>query len=82
VPPEFTWDFQKQAPHAEAMRELYAQRGIEWLDYPQMAKIFADVGVAGLARANNLSVEENRELFRCRDAPRLADLFVMGLARA
>src|SRR5882724_8981334 len=67
VPQEFTWDYQKQAPHAEAMRGLYAQHGIEWLDYPQMAKIFADAGVAGLSRANHLSDDENRELFRCRD---------------
>jgi hypothetical protein len=82
VPQEFTWDFQKQAPHAEAMRGLYVQHGIEWLDYPQMAKIFGDTGVAGLSRANHLSDDENRELFRCRDVPRLIELLLLGLMRA
>jgi hypothetical protein len=82
VPQEFTWDYQKQAPHAEAMRGLYAQHGIEWLDYPQMAKIFADAGVAGLSRANHLSDDENRELFRCHDVPRLIELLLLGLTRA
>jgi hypothetical protein len=82
VPQEFTWEFQKQAPHAEAMRELYVQQGIEWLDYPQMAKIFADIGVDGLSRTNHLSNEENRELFRCRDVPRLIELLLLGLTRA
>jgi SLOG cluster2/TIR domain len=82
VPQEFTWNYQKQAPHAEAMRELYAQHGIEWLDYPQMAKTFADVGVAGLSRANHLSDDENRELFRCRDVPRVVELLLLGLTRA
>jgi hypothetical protein len=47
-----------------------------------MAKIFAEAGVAGLSRANHLSEDENRELFRCRDAPRLADLVVTGIERA
>jgi hypothetical protein len=82
VPQEFTWGFQKEAPHAEAMRELYAQQGIEWLDYPQMAKIVAGIGVDGLSRANHLSNEENRELFRCRDVPRVVELLLLGLTRA
>jgi SLOG cluster2/TIR domain len=81
VPEEFTWAFHKQAPHAEAMRELYARRGIAWRDYPAMASAFAATGVAGLAKANHLSEQENRELFTSRDLPRLIELLVTGLTR-
>ena len=82
VPREFSWEFQKQTPHAEAMRELYVQHGIEWQDYPELARLCADIGVAGLARANHLSDDENRELFRCRDVPRLIELLLLELMRA
>lgn len=82
VPREFSWEFQKQAPHSEAMRELYVQHGIEWQDYPELARLCADIGVAGLARANHLSDDENRELLRCRDVPRLIELLLLGLTRA
>jgi hypothetical protein len=81
APPEFTWDYQKQAPHAEAMRALYEKQGVAWLDYPDMARIFKDAGVAGLSRANGLSEEENQELFRTRDLPRLIELLLLGLTR-
>ena len=82
VPREFTWEYQKQAPHAEPMREMFAARGIVWKDYPEMAAFFcATVGVSGLSRVNRLSEEENRELFACRDVPRLIELLLIGLSR-
>ena len=60
VPREFSWEFQKQAPHAEAMRNLYIERGVEWLDYPDMAAIFAEFGPErSSAHVNHLSEEEN-----------------------
>lgn len=81
VPSEFTWDFHKRAPYAEGMRDLYIQHGIPWLDYPQMAKMFADVGISGVARNNRLTDEENLELFGARDASRLIELLLTGLSR-
>jgi hypothetical protein len=79
VPTEFTWEFHRQAPHTDGMRELYAQRGLPWLDYPEMAKRFADIGVAGLAKNNHLDEAQNRELFTSRDVPRLVELLLTGL---
>lgn len=81
VPEEFTWDFHKQAPHAEGMRDLYTRRGLPWLDYPWMAKFFAETGVAELAKNNHLSEDENRELFTSRDVPRILELLLNGLSR-
>jgi hypothetical protein len=78
---DFTWEFHRQAPQAEGMRRIYETRGPVWEDYPAMAKFFADLGVEGLASLNKLSVDENRELFRCRDVPRAIDLLLCGLTR-
>ncbi|HEY1120295.1 MAG TPA: hypothetical protein VGE67_01790, partial [Haloferula sp.] len=78
---DFTWEFQKNAPHAEAMKELYRAEGQPWEDYPEMTAFFAETGVEGLARMNKLSVEENRELFRSRDLVRVIELILEGLAR-
>jgi hypothetical protein len=82
VPNEFSWEFQKQAPHAEAMRESYLEHRIEWQDYPELARLCADIGVDGLSRANHLSNDENRELFGCRDVPRVIELLLLGLTCA
>jgi hypothetical protein len=79
---EFTWDYQKQAPHAEEMRLLYTNRGVEWWDYPEMRQFIASQGVAGLSQANGLSEDENREFFRTRDLTRLVELLLLGLGRA
>ena len=34
---ELTWKFQREAPHAVAMRELYEQQGRHWKDYDEIA---------------------------------------------
>jgi hypothetical protein len=81
VPSEFSWDYQKQAPQSDAMRELFEERGIQWKDYPEMADFCAAVGVNGVSRANGLSDEENRELFYCREVSRLIELLLIGLGR-
>jgi hypothetical protein len=81
VPRQFDWEYQKQAPYAEPMRGMYAERGIAWKDYPEMAAFCAGVGVAGLSQVNHLSEEENCELFSCRDVPRLIELLLIGLSR-
>ena len=82
IPREFSWDYQKQAPHSEALRGLLAEHGMAWKDYPEMAAFCAAVGVNGVSRVNGLSDEENRELFYCREVPRLIELLLIGLARA
>ncbi len=76
---EFTWDFQKQAPYSDEMRDLYTRQGVAWSDYPEMTAFLAGFGVAGLAKVNGLSVESNRELFRSRDLPRIVELLLQGL---
>ena len=76
---EFTWEYQKQAPHAEAMRALYDSEGVAWHDYPEMKHYLAELGVAGLSRLNGLTEDQNRELFRTRDLPRLVELLLVGL---
>jgi hypothetical protein len=82
VPHEFTWEYQRQAPHAEAMLQLYKDQGILWQSYEDLALICKCIGVAGLSRGNHLNEDENRELFRTRDIPRLVELLLLGLTRA
>jgi hypothetical protein len=81
IPSEFTWEQQKQAPHAEAMRDLYAQQNVVWQSYEEMAAFCANIGVRGLSQMNHLSEAENLELFNCRDLPRLIELLIAGLAK-
>ncbi len=76
--PEFTWDYQKAAPFAEGMRQIYGQQGVLWENYDEMVTFFRTVGVDGLALQNGLSVDENRELFRSRDPNRIVELLLMG----
>ncbi|MBI3273107.1 MAG: TIR domain-containing protein [Planctomycetes bacterium] len=78
---EFTWDYQKQAPHAEEMRRIYEQQGVAWWDYPDMTAFLRETGVEGLSRANGLSVAENLELFRTRDLDRIVELLLLGMSR-
>jgi hypothetical protein len=78
---EFTWDFQKAAPHAIEMRKIYETRGPAWEDYPAMSEFFAETGVAGLSAMNKLDPDENRELFVTRDVERIVTLVLAGLGR-
>ena len=79
TPDQFTWDYQRQAPHAEAMKALYDQQKIAWESYEEMAAFFAGIGVDGLAAMNHLSKDENLELFECRSVPRIIELLLTGL---
>lgn len=79
--PDFTWEFQKRAPHAEAMRELYRTEGEAWEDYEAMTAWFKEFGVDGLAKLNRLSIEENRTLFGCRDVTEIVRLILEGVTR-
>jgi hypothetical protein len=76
---EMTWHYQKQAPYAEAMRELYEQRGDEWWDYPEMVQFIKDKGVSGINPL--LSEAEHKELFTTRNVLRMVQLIVQGLDR-
>ncbi len=78
---EFTWEYQRAAPFAEAMRALYEKQGLPWEDYEEMTKFLRSTGVAGLAEKNNLSLDENRELFWSRDVVRIVELLLEGLSR-
>lgn len=79
---EFTWDYQQHAPHANEMRAIYDQEGVQWFDYPEMAKYLSDMGVSGLSRLNGLTEEQNRALFRLRDVSALVELLLQGLGNA
>jgi hypothetical protein len=80
--PEFTWDYQKAAPFAPGMREVYEQQGVHWEDYDAIADFFAEVGVEGVARDNGLSEADNRALLRSSDPSRIVELLLAGLAGA
>jgi len=79
---DFTWNYQKCAPHAEVMREIYEQEKTPWFDYPAMTTYLSGIGVAGLSRLNGLSENQNQALFRTRDVPSLVGLLLEGLGNA
>ncbi|MGD9171501.1 MAG: TIR domain-containing protein, partial [Candidatus Thiodiazotropha sp.] len=45
---EASWAYQRRAPYAEEMRDLYKRYGQPWLDYPEIVDILRAVGVAGI----------------------------------
>lgn len=82
VPNEFTWAYQSQAPYSKEMLELYKKQGIPWQGYEELANVCKGIGVNGMSEANHLTPDENRELFRSRDVPRIVELLLLGLTRA
>lgn len=79
--PDFTWKFQRGAPNAEEMRKIYCSEEVEFEDYDSMTDWFREFGVDSLSKSNHLSVQENRELFSCRDVIRIIELLLLGLSR-
>jgi hypothetical protein len=77
--PEATWDYQRRAPHAEAMRALYDRCGQSWWDYPELVDCLRRAGPAGINPL--LSEAENRELFHTRNVTRMVELILAGLGR-
>jgi len=75
--PEMSWEYQRQAPHAEEMRQLYQDRGDSWWDYPEMIELIREKGIAGLNPG--LSPEEHQELFHTTDILRMVELVIRGL---
>ena len=74
---EMSWDFQKGAPHAIEMRNLYESRGVNWWSYKEMTQFLHDSGVEGLH--NGLTAEENEELFETADIGQIVSLLLKGL---
>jgi hypothetical protein len=75
---EMTWEYQRRAPHAEAMRQIYADRHEAWIDYDEIALELREVGLTGL---NPLLTEaEHRELFATRDVSRMVEIVLGGLS--
>ena len=77
--PEATWDYQRRAPHAQAMRDLYDHCGQPWWDYPELVQLLRDKGPAGINPL--LPLDENRELFHTRNIARMVELILTGLSR-
>ena len=77
--PEATWDYQRRAPHAPAMRDLYERCGQPWWNYPEMVQLLRDKGPAGINPL--LSADENRELFHTPNIARMVELILTGLSR-
>ena len=74
---ELTWSHHQALPHAEDLKKLYAERGLRWDDYEDIATELKTCGIAGLK--NGLMVEENRELATSRSAERIVELVLHGL---
>jgi hypothetical protein len=76
---EATWQYQEDAPFALEMKELYRQRGVPWLDYPEMVALLRGKGVAGINPL--LTPSEHEELFESVDPLRMAELVLVGLGK-
>ena len=76
---EATWDYQKRAPFAPEMKSVYLQRGLPWLDYPEMVSLLRAKGIAGLNPL--LTVEEHEQLFVSVDPLEMAELVLRGLGK-
>jgi hypothetical protein len=74
---EASWAYQRRAPYAEEMRDLYNRCGQPWLDYPEIVENLRAIGVAGINPL--LSEEENLELFHTRDTSRMIELILIAL---
>ncbi len=72
-----SWDYQRQAPFSEEMRQLFRDRGDPWLDYPEIIELIRQKGIAGLNPG--LSEDEHRELFYTTDIMRMVELVIRGL---
>jgi hypothetical protein len=74
---EASWEYQKRAPFAPQMRELYQARGVEWLDYPEIIALLRGKGIAGINPL--LTADEHEQLFESVDPLAIAELLLHGL---
>ena len=61
------------------MKALYVQRGLVWLDYPDMVSLLRDKGISGINPL--LGPEEHELLFDSVDPLAIAELVLLGLSR-
>jgi hypothetical protein len=76
---EATWDYQKAAPFAPEMRALYEQRGIPWMDYPEIVSLIRTKGATGINPL--LSPAEQDQLAESVDPSQIVDLVLRGLSK-
>jgi len=76
---EMTWEYQRGAPFAAEMREIYRRRKEEWLGYPKMVRILREKGLTGLNPL--LTKDEHLELLVTRDTNRMIELILVGLEK-
>ena len=74
---EATWEYQKEAPFAPEMKQIYLDRGLTWLDYPEMVTLLRQKGFAGINPT--LSEQEQVELAETLDFSRILELLLQGL---
>ena len=74
---EATWEYQKRAPFAPEMRRLYEQRGILWMDYPEIIDLLRRKGIGGINPL--LTEDEHLELFDSVDPSRMIEIVLQGL---
>lgn len=75
---EATWAYQKEAPYSTEMRHLYEDRGLGWIDYPEIIKLLKDRGITGLNPL--LEPIENERLFDSVDPLEIVELILLGLS--
>ncbi len=76
---EATWDFQKSAPHSEALKQIYAERGLNWETYEEITDYLRNKGITGI---NPLLTEaENRELHHTIDLIRMVELVIGNMSK-
>jgi hypothetical protein len=76
---EATWDYQRKARLAPAMRELYENGGPGWWDYPDMIKELRGKGIKGVNRL--LKEDEHVELFDTINPVRMVEIVLKGLSK-
>lgn len=75
---EATWEYQKRAPFAEEMRQMYKEQGLEWMDYPEITALLRS-DKARLLVNPGLNGEEQDELYDSVDPHRMVELILKGL---
>ncbi len=75
---EMSWDYQKDAPFALEMRELYESREhVNWWGYSEMTSYLQGCGIGALK--NGLNDQENLKLFQELDVSEIVQLLLKGL---
>ncbi len=76
---EASWAYQRRAPHAPGMKQVYEDLKEEWVDYPAIVNRLRKGGLKGLNPL--LTDEQHRQLFATRDVNRMVELVLAGLSK-